>query len=215
MVNFTAALGLVEENMLKNVLYIHGFNSSPLSLKAVQVKAFFAKNYSEINFHCPQLANSPQAAITQLAAIISQGDSDSWALFGSSLGGFFASYLADKYHCPAILINPAIKPYDSLANYLGEQKNPYTGITYQVTPHYMSQLIAIDTQAPTAQCKQKNNYLVMVQTGDEVLDYQQAVEKFQHCRLLVEEGGDHSFVGFDKKLLDIAGFLQLKPTLTP
>jgi len=215
MVNFVATLGLVEENMLKNVLYIHGFNSSPLSLKAVQVKAFLAESYPEINFHCPQLANSPQAAIAQLEAIISGKESDSWALFGSSLGGFFASYLAEKYHCPAILINPAIKPYDSLANYLGEQKNPYTGVTYQVTPQYMKQLITVDTQAPADESKQKNNYLVMVQTGDEVLDYQQAVNKYQHCRLVVEQGGDHSFVGFEKKLPDIAVFLQLKPTLTP
>jgi predicted esterase YcpF (UPF0227 family) len=74
----------------------------------------------------------------------------------------------------------------------------------------MKELKAIEPSTPNFDSKQKNNYLVMVQTGDEVLDYQQAVEKYQHSRLIVEQGGDHSFIGFDKKLPTIADFLQLK-----
>jgi predicted esterase YcpF (UPF0227 family) len=197
--------------MVINILYIHGFNSSPQSLKAEQTKAFLSKNYPELVFHCPQLANSPQATVKQLELIIQQADDSSvWLFIGSSLGGYFASYLAEKYQTLAVLINPAIRPFELLEDYIGKQENPYTGIVYQVTKTHMKELKAIEPSTPNFDSKQKNNYLVMVQTGDEVLDYQQAVEKYQHSRLIVEQGGDHSFIGFDKKLPTIADFLQLK-----
>ncbi len=196
--------------MSKNILYIHGFNSSPQSLKAEQTKTFLAKNYPEVVFHCPQLATSPQAVIAQLEGIIQQAeDNSTWSFVGSSLGGYFASYLAEKYQRLAVLINPAIKPFELLEDYMGQQENPYTGIVYHVTKAHISELKAIEPSAPKLDSKQKNNTLVMVQTGDEVLDYQQAVEKYQHCRLIVEQGGDHSFIGFAEKLPTIADFLQL------
>lgn len=205
--------------MQKNILFIHGFNSSPFSIKAEQTRQYFYQHFPEINFVCPQLATSPSEAILQLEAII-EGDKESlakeyvlnnqWFLIGSSLGGYFSSYLANKYQLLAVLINPAIKPFERLEEYIGEQKNPYTGITYQVTAQHMLDLKTIEQNAPNFDDQQKNNYLVMVQTGDEVLDYQQAVEKYQHCRLIVEQGGDHSFIGFDTKLPIIADFLQLK-----
>jgi len=195
--------------MQKNILYIHGFNSSPLSIKAEQTRQYFQQHFPSINFFCPQLATSTNEAILQLESIIEDSKKDVWLLIGSSLGGYFATYLANKYQVPAVLINPAIKPFDLLEDYIGEQKNPYTNVVYQVTKQHMLDLKAIEQSAPSIDNAQKNNYLVMVQTGDEVLDYQQAVEKFQHCRLIVEEGGDHSFIGFDEKLPIVADFFQL------
>ena len=199
--------------MVKHILHIHGFNSSPLSVKAEQSRKFFALNYPEVVFHCPQLATSPQQAIQQLEKLIEQTKGDtSWFIIGSSLGGFFASYLSNKYKLPAVLINPAVKPYELLVDYLGEQCNPYTNITYQVTPEHMQQLKALKVNKPMLDSEQKNNYLVMVQTGDEVLDYQQAVDEYQHCSMIVEQGGDHSFVHFDEKLPIIADFFKLNQT---
>ncbi len=198
--------------MKKNILYIHGFNSSPLSIKAEQTRHYFHKNFPDVNFVCPQLATSPSDAILQLETIIDSSKTEHWFLIGSSLGGYFSTYLANKYQILAVLVNPAIKPFDLLEDYIGEQKNPYTKIVYQVTKQHMLDLKAIEKNAPNFNDEQKNNYLVMVQTGDEVLNYQQAVDKFQHCRLIIEQGGDHSFVGFDKKLPVIADFLQLKPS---
>lgn len=193
----------------KNILHIHGFNSSPHSLKAELSRQYFHTHFPDVNFICPQLANSPNEAIAQLTHIIDAASDEVWYLIGSSLGGYFAHYLANKYHLRAVLINPAIKPFLLLEDYIGEQKNSYTDIVYQVTEQYMIDLKAIEQSEPNFDDEQKNNYLIMVQTGDEVLDYQEAVDKFQHCRLIKEQGGDHSFIGFDKKLPIIAEFFQL------
>ena len=204
----------MKKSTQQNILYIHGFNSSPYSLKAELTRQYFCDNFPEVNFVCPQLATSPNAAISQLEHIISANSIDStnneaWFLIGSSLGGYFANYLANKYQLHAVLINPAIKPFTLLEDYIGEQKNTYTNTIYQVTEQHMVDLKAIEQSAPSFDDKQKNNYLIMVQTGDEVLDYQQAVDKYQHCRLIVEQGGDHSFIGFEEKLPIIADFLRL------
>ena len=205
--------------MKQNILYIHGFNSSPLSLKAEQTRQYFQHYHPEINFVCPQLENSPNEAVLQLENILTSSienntqDNNDWLLMGSSLGGYFAHYLANKFQLPAVMINPAIKPFELMEDYLGEQTNPYTNSVYHVTEQYMVDLKAIEQSKPRFDEEQKNNYLVMVQTGDEVLDYQQAVNKFEHCRLIVEQGGDHSFIGFDKKLPIIADFWLLTAKL--
>ena len=199
--------------MKKNILHIHGFNSSPLSLKAEQTRIYMAKNFPSVGFYCPQLATTPAKVISQLEQLIeTHGANTQWCLIGSSLGGYFASYLAKKYHCLAVLVNPAITPYELLQDYIGEQVNPYTEEVYQVTEEHMHQLKTLEQTAPAIDCNEKNNYLVMVQTGDEVLNYQQAVEKYQYCRLIVQEGGDHSFINFDNCLPTISDFFQLDNT---
>jgi len=196
--------------MKKNILYIHGFNSSPLSIKAEQTRQYLANNFPDVGYYCPQLATTPSEAIEQLSKIIEQSEVDcQWYLIGSSLGGYFSNFLAEKFHCLAVLVNPAIRPYELLHDYIGEQMNPYTEEVYQVTEDHIQQLKALEQTAPEMYSQQKNNYLVMVQTGDEVLNYQQAVEKYQHCRLIVQNGGDHSFIDFDKCLPAISDFFQL------
>lgn len=199
--------------MKKNILHIHGFNSSPLSLKAEQTREYIANHFPDVGFYCPQLATTPSKAISQLEQIIETHSANTqWCLIGSSLGGYFAGYLANKYNCLAVLVNPAIAPYELLQDYIGEQVNPYTEEVYQVTEDHMLQLRRLEQTAPAIDCNKKNNYLVMVQTGDEVLNYQQAVEKYQHCRLIVQEGGDHSFINFDNCLPTISDFFQLDNT---
>ncbi len=188
----------------KKILIIHGFNSSPQSMKAVLTKTFIGKNYPAIEVICPQLISNPAAAIAQLCQIIDAEPNTEWYLIGSSLGGFYATYLAEKYNILAVLINPAVTPYTLLQEYIGEQVNPHSGEIYQVTKQHMQQLISID-----AKISQQKMFFVMVQTGDEVLDYQQAVEKYQHCRLTVQQGGDHSFINFANMLPEIVDFFQL------
>jgi len=191
-------------NLKKKILYIHGFNSSPKSMKAVQTKQYFEEYFPEISFHCPQIASSPNGAIEQLDQIIAEHKNDQWLLMGSSLGGYFSTYFAEKYQLKAVLINPAVKPYLLLSDIIGEQTNPYTGEVYQVTTDYIEHLKVLDIEKI-----QQNNYLVMVQTGDEVLDYRQATDKYAQSTLIVQEGGDHSFINFEQMLPDIVKFFQL------
>ena len=189
-----------------NILYLHGFNSSPQSIKTQQTKAYLSKNFPNVNFYSPQLASSPDAVINQLESLIenSNHENEQWLFMGSSLGGYFSTYLSEKYQGKAVLINPAVKPYNLMSNYLGEQTNPYTGEVYQVERHFISSLKSIEQVIIS-----KNNYLVMVQTGDEVLDYQQATEKYNNCQLIVQSGGDHSFIDYSKMLPKIAMFFNL------
>ncbi|WOH37199.1 YqiA/YcfP family alpha/beta fold hydrolase [Thalassotalea fonticola] len=190
--------------MKKKILVIHGFNSSPQSFKAQLTKQYIRQHLSHVDVVCPQLLSNPNAAIAQLMDIIDNDKQCQWHLTGSSLGGFFATYLAAKYNLKAVLINPAIRPYELLEDILGEQINPYTKEVYQVTLEHMQHLKAFEIDKINAK-----NFLVMVQTGDEVLDYQQAVDKYQHCQLCVQQGGDHSFINFDEMLPDIVNFFQL------
>lgn len=191
--------------LMVNLLYIHGFNSSPQSMKAKLTKAYFAKHHSNVKVHFPQLLSSPNAAIAQLEAIIDSNGNSTWLIMGSSLGGYFSTYLAEKYKAQAVLINPAVKPYELLSDIIGEQINPYTQERYQVKEQHI-----VDLQLLEQENISKNNYLVMVQTGDEVLDYQQAVEKYQHCQLVVQKGGDHSFIDYETMLPEIAVFFNLE-----
>lgn len=189
---------------MHNILHIHGFNSSPLSTKAIEVKDYFAENFPNVNYHCPQLAVTPKEAINQLEKIISEHKDEKWYLIGSSLGGFFSTYLSEKYQLPAVLINPAVKPFELLIDYIGEHINPYTNEVYQVEKSYIDDLLDLNKHTLI-----KKNYLVMVQTGDEVLDYQQAVEKYQNSKIIVQVGGDHSFVNFADMLPEIANFFHI------
>jgi len=191
--------------MSTSILYLHGFNSSPQSDKVQKTQQYFLQHYPEINFICPQIVSTPKGAIVQLTEIIKSKPNERWFLIGSSLGGYFSTYLAETYHQNAVLINPAVKPYELLNDYIGEQLNPYTNERYQVTEAFINDLKVLEQN----QLAEKNNYFVMLQTGDEVLDYQQAVEKYKNKQLVIQQGGDHSFVDYEKMLPKIAEFFQL------
>jgi len=189
-----------------NILYLHGFNSSPQSMKTQQTKAYFSRNFPNVNFYSPQLASSPDRVINQLEGLIENANNknEQWFFMGSSLGGYFSTYLSEKYQGKTVLINPAVKPFDLMSDYLGEQTNPYTGEVYQVEQHFIESLKSLEQKNIS-----KNNYLVMVQTGDEVLDYQQATKKYENCQLIVQRGGDHSFIDYSRMLPKIAMFFNL------
>lgn len=190
---------------MTHLLYIHGFNSSPQSMKAELTKQYFAQHWPELHFYCPQIASNPNDAIAQLEQIISNEKNEQWLVMGSSLGGYFSTYLSEKYRIPAVLINPAVKPFELLSDYIGEQTNPYTEEVYQVLPEHIQHLKTLYQQTIN-----KNNYLVMVQTGDEVLNYQEATEKYQECQLVVQQNGDHSFIDYDKMLPSIVDFFKAR-----
>ena len=129
------------------------------------------------------------------------------AIIGSSLGGFLATVLAEQYGCRACLINPAVAPHKVLADYIGEYQHPVLQQRYQVRTEHMSQLASL---MPLT-LKRPEQYFVLLQSGDEVLDYRQALKYYQGARFELVEGGDHSFVGYQQYLTQIAEFCLQQP----
>ena len=188
------------------LLYIHGFLSSPLSFKAQQTAHWLAVNHPEIEFLCPQLTPYPAQTRQLLESIIEQRLPEPVYLMGSSLGGFWATWLAEKYHLRAVLINPAVRPQDFMPAYLEvDLKSYHTDDSYRLSAHHIDEIIAADV--PVAR---PNNYWLLVQTGDETLDYRQSVQKYHACKQTIEEGGDHAFQGFDRFLSDSMTFLTTR-----
>jgi predicted esterase YcpF (UPF0227 family) len=189
------------------LLYIHGFNSSPLSGKGLVTAQFMAEFYPDIIFHQPQLPSEPTDGIILLSSIVESALAKGEALtfIGSSLGGYYVSYLVEKYGGRGVLINPAVKPFELFDEFIGPQYNPYTEEHYHVVAKHKDDVKEFNTQV----ILNPDRFLVLLQSGDEVLDYRQAVQKYHCCQVLLEAGGDHSFVGYEKKLQRICQFLFL------
>ena len=187
------------------ILYIHGFASSGLGAKARQVREFFG-----IEALAPSLPYVPDLAIDTLNQIIEWGlrKEEAIGLMGSSLGGYYALYLAERHGLPAVLINPSIRPWETLAAHTGSGTNYYDGARFEWTPKHVESLKKYRT-SPSDQ----KRYLLMLQTGDEVLDYRVALEFLPEAEKIVEEGGDHTFVGFESKLPAIERFFHKHDTL--
>lgn len=178
------------------LLYIHGFLSSPLSFKAQQVKRWLADCHPEIQFHCPQLTPYPAQTQEQLAALVEQLLHEPVYLMGSSLGGFWATWLAERYNLRALLINPAVSPQTFMPAYLEvDLKGYHTDDSYRLSARHIDEIVTADVPVT-----RHDNYWLLLQTGDETLNYRDAVAKYQGCRQTVEEGGDHSFQGFERYL---------------
>ncbi|WED21463.1 esterase YqiA [Vibrio sp. JC009] len=188
------------------LLYIHGFNSSPLSHKANVMKEYCAEHRPDIKVVVPQMPCFPSDARTLLLELIEKYKDDyQIGLVGSSLGGYFSIWLNHLYGFKAVVVNPAVRPYELLKDYLGEQENPYTGEKYLLEDIHVEQLRALDVET----IQNCDDFWLLQQEGDEVLDFRQAVEKLQECRQTVEPDGDHSFIGFERYSEEIVSFLKL------
>lgn len=189
---------------MPTLLYLHGFNSSPESAKARQTQQWFGQNAPEIEFICPSLPPYADQAMAQLCEIVEARLPEPVFVIGSSMGGFFASCLAERYaELGAVLINPAVSPDRGLDKWLGENSNYHSGETWLFEEHHIDEYQRWDPAA----IKNKNNYLVLLQSGDEVLDYRDAEQRYQGCKIILESGGDHSFIDYHRHLETIHQFL--------
>ncbi len=190
------------------VIYIHGFLSGPLSHKAQVTKAWLSEHRPDLEYACPQLSSYPGEAQAQLMDVLAQYEGRDIFGIGSSLGGYWATYLLEQGKIQkAVLVNPAVSPQSRLPEYIGRTvPSYYTEESYQLTEKDMADFERFDTKDIVyPEC-----YWLMVQTEDETLDYRQAVEKYSDCRQLVEDGGNHGFENYEKWLPDIAEFFGLK-----
>ncbi len=188
------------------IVYLHGFNSSPQSHKARHFAAWLKGRGLANQFACPALPHFPDDAIRVAEAAMGDQGAEHVTFVGSSLGGFYATYLAEKHGARAVLINPAIDPHIGLRAYLGRQRNLYSGVEYELTEWHLSAWAAqfIETL-------HMERYWLLVETGDEVLDYQKAVERYRGARQCVIEGGDHALQSFPEYLSEIVEFARMGP----
>lgn len=164
------------------------------------------KHRTDIKLLIPQLPCHPQPAKELLESIVEQHKNDyTIGLVGSSLGGYFSTWLNHRYGLKAVLVNPAVKPYELLQDYLGEQVNPYTDERYTLDERHIDDLKQLDVEH--LHCAE--DFWLLQQTADEVLDYRQAVAKYAQCHQTVEQGGDHSFQAFERFPEPIIQFLEL------
>ena len=184
------------------IVYLHGFNSSPRSTKAQLLKRYLEERGRGREFACPRLPHRPSQAIVAVENEIARLPREDLTLVGSSLGGFYATWLAERLALRAVLINPAIDPHLDLRAYLGPQQT-YAGERYELTEQHLHEWRALHLQEVHPE-----RYLLLVETGDEILDYRAAVRKYLGAKQIVVQGGDHSLASFPEHIpliLDFAG----------
>ena len=194
------------------LIYLHGFNSSPQSNKARAMSAYVAALPDSIRpaLHVPALPPRPARAMREVRQLIDRLGPRGLTLIGSSLGGYYATWLAEQYPASqvrAVLINPTTGPAVDLRPYLGTQRNLYTMEPYELTEQDLREFLALKVE----QLTRPERYYLMVQTGDEVLDYRLAIARYAGGFQLVLGGGDHSFQNFGDhidSILQFAGVLK-------
>lgn len=165
-----------------------------------------ATRQPQVTWWCPQLPPSPRQAMALLVQGIAHWPRTSMAVVGSSLGGFYATWVAEQTGCKAVLLNPAVNPARDLTLYIGEQSswhNPQERFFFQ--PHFVDELRALQCQG----LKQPERYLAIVAKGDEVLDWHEMQARYAGARIKLLEGGDHALSDFQTHLPDITRFLDL------
>jgi len=189
-----------------HLLYLHGFRSSPQSAKARQVAAWMHSRHPQAVWWCPQLPPSPQEAMQMVAAGIAGWPRDSMAVAGSSLGGFYATHVAETCGCKAVLLNPAVNPARDLARYIGEQAawhDPDERFFFE--PRFIGELQAL----AHGRVARPENYLAVIAKGDEVLDWREMTGRYPGAHIRLLEGGDHAISDFESHLPQVMAFLGL------
>ena len=189
-----------------HLLYLHGFRSSPLSAKAQKVAARVHSRNPGVTWWCPQLPPSPRLAMEAVMQGIALWPRESMAVIGSSLGGFYATCVAQQTGCPAVLLNPAVHPARDLAAYIGEQTqfhNPEERFFFQ--PAFVDELRALDP----GPLRDPERIFAIIAQGDEVLDWREMAGRYPGARIKLLDGGDHALSDFDDHLDELFGFLGL------
>ncbi len=194
--------------MTTHLLYLHGFRSSPQSAKARHMATWVKAHEPRATWWCPQLPPSPREALDLLREGIARWPRDRMAVVGSSLGGFYATVVAELTGCPAVLLNPAVDPARDLADYIGETTNWHDEERFYFRPEYVDELAAMAPPVLT----RLQRYFAVIATGDEVLDWREMSTRYRGAHLRIVEGSDHALSDFDDHLPHVLDFLEIGPT---
>ncbi len=194
------------------ILYLHGFRSSPKSFKAQLLAARLAELGQARQWRCPALPVSPLEAVAvaeaQVAAALSSGQApQDITVVGSSLGGYFATHLAEKHGWRAVLLNPAVLPQRDLSAYLGEQPLWHGGGSIVVEPRHLDELRSLAVAAIT----RPQRYYLIAATGDEVLDYREMLEHYPGVKTKLIQGSNHAISEFADYVDDVLAFCGVTP----
>jgi len=184
-----------------HLLYLHGFRSSPRSFKARVVQGRMEAAGRADRLICPQLPPSPRAAM-ELVLTLVERYADDLTIVGSSLGGFYATWLAERFGCRAALINPAVDPLKDLDKHVGVTTAWHTGEPFEFKREYIDELAALKVERIT----QPQRYFLLAATGDEVLDYHDMVAHYAGAHQHVIAGSDHAVSEFEQYVDEVLAF---------
>ena len=190
--------------MSKTILYFHGFASSSNSNKAKILKEYISKNYKNAEIVIPDLNNNFKLAVNQIYELIDSARHPI-VFIGSSLGGYYASYFSSKFKTKSVLINPAIPPLKDFEMYLGENENYSTGEKFIITPEDIRYIRKMSYK----KYSNAENTYVLLESGDEVLNYKETTKYFSGSYLDIIYGGSHSYESLDEKLKNIVNFIEI------
>ena len=189
-----------------HLLYLHGFRSSPASTKARMTGTALALRYPGVSWLCPPLAASPRQAIDEVLQAAADWPRASMAVVGSSLGGFYATHLAEKFGCKAVLLNPAVHPARDLSAHLGTNTlwhDPEQ--QFDFTTQHVDEFRALEVPRIT----HAERYFAVIAKGDEVLVWREMSARSAGCHIKLLEGSDHALSDFNAHLPDLLHFLNL------
>jgi predicted esterase YcpF (UPF0227 family) len=189
-----------------HLLYLHGFRSSPKSFKAQRMHAVVGERHPAVRWWCPQLPPSPAAAARLIEEGIAGWPRDGMAVVGSSLGGYYATWVAERTGCRAVLLNPAVDPARDLAGHVGVQTAWHDpDERFVVEAGFADELRALAC-GPVAH---PERYFAVIAKGDEVLDWREMTGRYPGVRTKLLEGSDHGLSDFDDHVEEILGFIEL------
>ncbi len=189
-----------------HILYLHGFRSSPKSAKAQLMGAWMRAHRPDVEWWCPQLPPSPKEAMALVAERLATWPLERMAVVGSSLGGFYATVVAEGAGCPAVVLNPAINPARDLAGHIGDLTSFHDPDDhFYFRAEYVTQLRVMTPRAIT----HPQRYFAVIAKGDEVLDWREMSARYDGATIRLLEGGDHALSDFDTDLPQVLAFLGL------
>jgi uncharacterized protein len=190
------------------IVYLHGFRSSPQSFKARLIGQRMRELGLEARYQCPQLSERPATAMADALALTSGMDAADLTLIGSSLGGFYAAWMAEKLGCRAVLLNPAMRAHEKLRRHVGTQTAYHDASTsFEFRAEYLVELAGMHVEVIT----RPERYMVLAATGDELLDWREMVGAFPDARHKVIQGSDHGMADFADHMDEVLAFAGCKP----